>query len=75
MSSRTPNDVLRHRTSRTAPTGITKHSYNTRSSARLKDIFLNSKEREELMTACSKGDLAKGKVHYLTLSISLNHKD
>lgn len=59
MSSRTPNDVLRHRTSRTAM-GVTKHTYNTRSSARLKDIFVNSKEREELMTACSKGDLPKG---------------
>lgn len=61
MSSRTPNDVLRHRISRNTPSSVTKHTYNTRSSTRLKDIFVNSKEREELMTACSKGDLPKGK--------------
>ncbi|KAI8991215.1 hypothetical protein BDF20DRAFT_809696, partial [Mycotypha africana] len=28
-------------------------------STRLKDVFINSKEREELMSACAKGDLPK----------------
>lgn len=58
MSSRTPNDILRHRISRSAV--ISKHKEKQVTSARLKDVFINSKQREELMTACSKGDLPKG---------------
>ncbi|GAA5804446.1 hypothetical protein HPULCUR_009939 [Helicostylum pulchrum] len=57
MSSRTPNDILRHRISRN--TVISKHKEKQVTSARLKDVFINSKQREELMTACSKGDLPK----------------
>lgn len=59
MSSRTPNDILRHKVSKSS--AISKNRDKEVTSARLKDVFVNSKQREELMTACSKGDLPKGK--------------
>ena len=60
MSSKTPNDVLKKITK----SNITKHTTGHKSvtSTRLKDVFINSEQREGLMTACSKGDLPKGKL-------------
>ncbi|KAI8092382.1 ankyrin repeat-containing domain protein [Gilbertella persicaria] len=57
MSSKTPNDILKRITPHTISKNETNHKKTT--STRLKDVFINSKEREELMTACSKGDLPK----------------
>jgi hypothetical protein len=57
MSSRTPNDILLRRVTRSS--SIKKPTEN-KTSTRLKDVFINSKQREELMTACAKGDLPKG---------------
>lgn len=62
MSSRTPNDVLRHRVSRSFV--ISKNKSKEMVPGRLKDIFINNKQREELMTACSKGDLPKGEMTF-----------
>ncbi|KAI8885691.1 hypothetical protein K501DRAFT_179171 [Backusella circina FSU 941] len=50
MSSKTPNDVLLHKTNKSRM----KQTLTSQVSTRLKDMFINSKQREELMTACSK---------------------
>lgn len=71
--SRTPNDILSSkRVTRSATAsgsgGISKKETTpTKTSTRLKDIFINNKQREELMTACSKGDLPKGKCYFYNL--------
>jgi hypothetical protein len=65
--SRTPNDILLRRVTRSSTTNnsISKPTqpHPKQTSTRLKDIFINNKQREELMTACSKGDLPKGKLY------------
>jgi hypothetical protein len=61
MSSRTPNDILLRTDSRFSKSKISKKNIQpTRTSTRLRDVFINSAQREELMTACSKGDVSKG---------------
>lgn len=61
MSSRTPNDILMKRDTRSSNARIQKkNTQPTRTSTRLRDVFINSAQREELMTACSKGDVARG---------------
>lgn len=61
MSSRTPNDILLRTDSRFSKSKISKkNTQPTRTSTRLRDVFINSAQREELMTACSKGDVSKG---------------
>jgi hypothetical protein len=67
MSSKTPNDVLRHKANKVRM----KASSSSQASTRLKDMFINSKQREELMTACSKGDLPCGNNKRHDLSHSL----
>ncbi|KAI7907150.1 ankyrin repeat-containing domain protein, partial [Cokeromyces recurvatus] len=60
MSSKTPNDVLLRK--RTDSNRINKNfdsTHNNKISTRLKDVFLYSQQHEELMTACSKGNLQK----------------
>ncbi|KAI7866945.1 ankyrin repeat-containing domain protein [Mucor mucedo] len=57
MSSRTPNDILRYKVPRSHT--ISKRNDQGSTSTRLKDMLINNKQREELMTACSKGDLPK----------------
>ncbi|KAG2191864.1 hypothetical protein INT46_006690 [Mucor plumbeus] len=60
MSSRTPNDILLRTDSRFSKSKISKkNTQPTRTSTRLRDVFINSAQREELMTACSKGDVSK----------------
>lgn len=56
MSSRTPNDILHRRVTRSS----IQKPVDNKTSTRLKDVFINSKQREELMNACAKGDLPKG---------------
>ncbi|CEP07807.1 hypothetical protein [Parasitella parasitica] len=64
MSSRTPNDILQKTDTRHSKSRVSKkNTQPTRTSTRLRDIFINSAQREELMTACSKGDLSR--VSYL----------
>ncbi|KAL9552850.1 hypothetical protein MBANPS3_003575 [Mucor bainieri] len=60
MSSRTPNDILMKKDTHSSRGRISKKSTQpTRTSTRLRDVFINSAQREELMTACSKGDVAR----------------
>ncbi|KAL7317872.1 hypothetical protein PS15m_004172 [Mucor circinelloides] len=60
MSSKTPNDILMKKDSRSSKGRISKkNTQPTRTSTRLRDVFINSAQREELMTACSKGDVAR----------------
>ncbi|KAF1804104.1 hypothetical protein V8B55DRAFT_1511240 [Mucor lusitanicus] len=61
MSSRTPNDILMRKGTHSASKGriSKKNTQPTRTSTRLRDVFINSAQREELMTACSKGDVAR----------------
>ncbi|KAI8381413.1 ankyrin repeat-containing domain protein [Radiomyces spectabilis] len=55
-SARTPNDILLHKS---AKSRINQHSHTDKvqTLGRLKNVFVNTREREALMTACSKGDL------------------
>lgn len=63
--SRTPSDIMRlHKTAFNRING------NDRSRARvsttkLKHMFVNNREREELMSACSIGDVDKGMYHLI----------
>ncbi|KAI9469782.1 MAG: hypothetical protein EXX96DRAFT_451490, partial [Benjaminiella poitrasii] len=60
MSSKTPNDILlRKRTSNNRINKNTDPSHSNKTSTRLKDVFLYSQQHEDLMTACSAGDLQK----------------
>ncbi|GAN11028.1 ankyrin repeat domain-containing protein 54-like [Mucor ambiguus] len=60
MSSKTPNDILMKKDTHSSKGRISKRNTQpTRTSTRLRDVFINSAQREELMTACSKGDVAR----------------
>ncbi|CAO3640921.1 unnamed protein product [Cunninghamella blakesleeana] len=54
MSSRTPNDILLHKT---VHSSIKKKRQDT--PTKLKNLFINGKERDELMDACCQGDINK----------------
>ena len=60
--ARRPGDVIRiHKTNyhRIASYHDRKSS-TTAATTKLKNLFVNNREREELMTACSKGDVDRG---------------
>ncbi|KAI9305014.1 hypothetical protein BJ944DRAFT_162520 [Cunninghamella echinulata] len=61
MSSRTPNDILLHKTihSNINKSGQKKNRQQTTHSTKLKNLFINGKERDELMDACCQGDVNK----------------
>ncbi|KAI8146917.1 hypothetical protein BJV82DRAFT_508528 [Fennellomyces sp. T-0311] len=56
--ARRPGDVIRiHKTSYNRITSYhERKSSTTAATTKLKNLFVNNREREELMTACSKGD-------------------
>ncbi|KAI8097437.1 uncharacterized protein BX664DRAFT_326365 [Halteromyces radiatus] len=58
-SSRTPNDILIHNTQQGGINTTLPSDRSRTKATKLKNLFVNGKEQEELMSACSKGDIKK----------------
>ena len=69
--ARRPGDVIRKTTFNRISSYHDRKSTTKQVTTKLKNLFVNNREREELMTACSKGDVDRGKPLIISLG-SLN---